>query len=312
MSKLILNTRSFDDKGQMNKSDFDQMMEEIDQKLTDEGVPIYSRPLHAVRDVSERLHVEIIFAPECSTANLGHYDELTLAAHINNWYKIRYGDRLKVHLGPGSVALLIRGVPWKMVFPRIYGKVTFNCNPDLAKYRGAPRIATGLQELSYSVLCCIEDFSAGLARTLTQNERDEILQFFMNSLEVLHSIENISSKPYVNEASADLQLAVALIMAKRPQYGLSKWSSLQFVEKLLKSFLELKKTSIPKHHNLQKIFRAAEAFGLVLPNAAQLPLVQCVAGVRYGEVQVTLSEAISAHHASLTLAGDLAGQIKGA
>ena len=263
-------------------------------------------------DVSKRLNTDIIFAPRPAPAIPGRYDRLTLAAHISSWYQIRYGDRLKVHFGPGSVALLIRGDPWKMVLPRIYGSVTCNCDPDLEKYRNAPRITTGPQRPNYNVLCCIEDFPAGLANALTENERREILRFFMNTHEVLQSLENISDKPYVNEAIADLQSATAFILGRPPQYGLSKWSSLQFVEKLLKSFLELKKAPIPKHHDLQKIAQGAQTFGLVLPNAAQLASVQCTAGVRYGEVAVTLGEAISAHHVSLDLERQLAGQIKGA
>jgi hypothetical protein len=296
----------------MNISEFELLMEQIDQILKDNGIPIPSRPLRAVRDVSIRLKTEIIVAPEPVPPIPGRYDRLTLAAHINSWYQTRYGDRLKIHFGPGSVALLIRGDPWKMVLPRILGSVNCNCDPDLEKDRKAPRIMRSPQRLNYNVLCCIEDFPAGLASSLTENERLEILQFFVKAHESLQSIETISDKPYVGEAIADLQSASASILARPPQYGLSKWSSLQFVEKLLKSFLELKKAPIPKHHNVEKIAQFAKAYGLALSDAALLASVQCTAGVRYGEVQVTLDEAVSAHHVSLDLGRQLAEQIKGA
>jgi hypothetical protein len=296
----------------MIESEFEHMMEQIDQELRNKDVPIPSRPLHAVGDVSKRLNTEITIVPEPVPAIPGRYDRLTLAAHIDRWYQARYGDSLKVHFGPGSVALLIKGDPWKMVLPRIYGKVICVCDPDLEKYRNSPRITTGPQRPTYNVLWCIEDIPAGLASTLTENERREILQFFMKAHEALQDFENIRSKPYVNEAIADLNSATAFILQRPPQYGLSKWSSLQLVEKLLKSFLKLKNASIPRHHKLQEIAQIAKDHGLVPPNVALLASAQCTAGVRYGEVPVTLGEAISAHHASLDLGKQLAGQIRGA
>ncbi len=286
------------------------MMEQVDQELRDKDITIPSRPLHAVGDVSKRLITDIIFAPEPAPAIPGRYDKLTLAAHISSWYETRYGDRLKVHPGPGSVVLLIRGDAWKMVLPQIYGHVICNCDPDLEKSRNAPRITTGPERPNYNILCCIEDFPAGLSNVLTEDERREILQFFMKAHEALQGIVNISEKPYVNEAIADLQTATASILGRPPQYGMSKWSSLQFIEKLLKSFLDLKKQPIPKHHDLRKIAQTAQTAGLVLPNASLLASVQCIAGVRYGEVQVTLEEATLAHHASLDLGKQLAAQIK--
>lgn len=294
----------------MNSPQFNQMMEQIDQELRGKDVPIWWRPIHAISEVSKRLNTDIIFTPESAPVTLGRYDNLTLAAHVNKWFQDRYGDRLKVHLGPGSVALLIRGDPWKMVLPQIYGSVSCNCGPDIEKARNAPRISTGSELPQYNVLCCIEGFPARLANILSESERREILQFFMKAHKALQMMKNISEKPYVNEAIGDLQLAVESIFSRSPQYGMSKWSSLQFIEKLLKSFLKLKNRPIPRHHDLQKIAQTAQSAGLKLPNAALLASVQCVPGVRYGEPVVTLEDAIAAHHASLDLGEQLAAQIK--
>jgi hypothetical protein len=295
----------------MNESDFEKLMEHTDQELKDQGVPIPSRPLHAFSEVSRRLNIAIVISPEAAPAIPRRYDRFTLAAHINRWYQARYGDSLKVHLGPGSVAVMIRGDPWKMVIPRIYGSVICICDPDLDKYRNSPRIAAGPQPPEYNVLLCIEKFPAGLTGILTDMERQEILQFFMKAHEALQSLERICSKPYVNEAIADLNSAVTFILQRPPQYGQSKWSSLQLVEKLLKSFLKMNKASIPKHHELRRILKSAQNYGLVAPDAALLASIQCPAGVRYGEVPVKREEAISAHHASLDVVNQLAGLIIG-
>ena len=285
----------------MNKKDFEAMMEEINKELRAKNVPIHARPIHAVGEAAKCLKTDVILAPLPAAAIEGHCNKLSLAAHIYDWYESRYGDRLKIHFGPGSVVLLIRGDPWRIVLPRIFGVVTVTCDPDLKKYRNASCV---------SILNCIEDFPAGLAAKLTPDERKEILLLFTSSLDTLQQLEGITDKPYIKEAIADLESAVSQVFARPPQYGLSKWSSLQFVEKLLKSFLELKKAKVPRHHGLAKIAQEAQSVGLGSVNSDLLSKVQCSAGVRYGEVPVTLEEAIAVHHATLYLCRQLVPNIK--
>lgn len=294
----------------MKESDFLSMMEDIDKELRRRDVPIDARPIHAIGEASKRLQIEIIGGPNLPPAVAGRYDTLTLAAHISDWYQARYGDRLKIHLGPGSVALLIRGDPWRLVLPRIFGTVTVTCDPDLEKYKNEPILNIGKRRQIPNILNCINDLPSGFAATLTDVECKEILDFFTSCLSCLQEMETIAGKPYLKEALADLDAAVSHIFTRPPQYGHSKWSSLQFVEKLLKSFLEQKGAKIPRHHKLTKIAQDAQAVGLEPLNPHLISIVQCSAGVRYGEISVTLEEAIKAHHASLDLAKRLTAQIK--
>jgi hypothetical protein len=292
----------------MNELAFLAMMEQVDKKLQAEGVPIYARPLHAMSEVGRLTKMDFLICSPHAKAIKGRFDYLTLGAHINEWYETRYGDRLKLHLGPGSVALLIRGEPWRMFLPRIYGTVHFTCVSDLEKYRNVPRVSRG-KPIVANILNNIEKFSAGLAAMLSLTERKQILVFFLASMETHGRLEKVLDKPYVKEAKADLESSVSRIFSCPPQYGLSKWASLQFIEKLLKSFLELKNTPIPKHHDLTKIAQEAEKVGLRPVSRQLLASVQCSAGVRYGEVTVTLTEAMAAHHAALYLCRHLAPEI---
>lgn len=297
----------------MNKVEFEKLMEQIDKELRAKEVPIHARPIHAIGEVGKRLKIGFIFAPQPAPAVAGRYDSNTLAAHINKWYDDHYGDRLKIHHGPGSAVLLIRGDPWKIIFPRLYGAVTLACDPDLERYRNSPRVSVGKSPRIYcNVLNCIEGLPERLAKTLTEAERREIINFFKNTLDILHQLESITDRHYLNEAMADLQSAVSNILARPPQYGLCKWASLQFIEKLLKAFIQIKGGAVPKHHILQNIAREAEGLGLATVDHGLLSKIQCTAGVRYGEETVKLSEAIAAHHTSLELAKNLAHDVKGA
>jgi len=285
----------------MNKIEFNAMMEEIDEVLRSKGILIPHRPLWAVMEVSNRLKIKILAFSPGTKRIAGQYDTITLGEHINDWYISRYGNRLKLHLGPGSIAIIIKGEPWRLFIPRIYGTIDIYCDPDMKKHQCAPNIVVGKEPVICNVLNCIENFPEGMASILTMDERKQILIFFINSKNCLEGLEKILDIPYVNEAKVDLESSVAYIFTNPPEYGLSKWSSLQFIEKLIKSYLALKNEPVPRHHNLAEIANGAYNVGLQSLDSSLLERVQCSAGVRYGEIAVTLKEAISSHYAALTL-----------
>ncbi len=111
----------------------------------------------------------------------------------------------------------------------------------------------------------------------------------------------ISDEDYVREAIGDFEAAVFHLMEHRPQPGLSKWASLQAVEKLLKAFITKKGEQVKRDHSLQGHFEQAEQLGLPKPPQQYILDVQCSAGVRYGEVAVSVGEAVKAHLLSLEI-----------
>ena len=285
----------------MNKIEFNVMMEEIDEVLRSKGVLIPHRPLWAVMEVSKRLNIKILAFSPGTKAIEGQYDTITLGEHINDWYILRYGNRLKFHLGPGSIAIVIRGEPCRLFIPRMYGTIDIYCDPDMKKQQYILNIAVGKKPVICNVLNCIENFPEGMASILTLDERKQIIIFFIKSMNCLEGLEKIIDRPYVKESKVDLESSVGYIFANPPQHGLSKWSSLQFIEKLIKSYLTINNKPVPRHHNLADIARRANDVGLQSMDSSLLERVQCSAGVRYGEIAVTLKEAISSHYAALTL-----------
>ncbi len=280
--------------------EFLKIIEEIDQDLKDRRIPIHFRPLHAMVEFGDRLSISFFMFPLTSNETPGNYNSATLSFHIERWYEKRYGDLLKFPLGPGSVVTLIKGDPWRIFLPRIYGTVRITCNNDLEKYMKTPRITKASEGLPIiNVLNCIEGFTQGLANSLKQDELADIANFFVFSVKTLSFLEQISKLPFIVDARADLASSVSHLISKNPHYGLSKWCSLQFVEKLFKCYMKIKGVKFQKTHELNKLAILAEEHGLAKIPESPLILIQCPASVRYGEVKVSLKEAIDSHHASL-------------
>jgi hypothetical protein len=121
----------------------------------------------------------------------------------------------------------------------------------------------------------------------------------MSAYVALHAVSDVQ---FVNEVQGDLDAVVSHLVAHKSQLGLSKWASLQAVEKILKAYIVTKDQTMDVKkigHKLGELAVAAENLGLpAIPNG-YIADVQCSAGVRYGEVAVSVEEAGIAHLISL-------------
>ena len=122
----------------ITRKKFLKAMEEVDLILQQKDVKIYARSFHAVGELAKLLDIKEDIpivdrkdAPQIFTPEF-------IATHIHNWYEKRYGERLKTHMGPGSIAILIKGTPWEVRLPLIYGSVRFVCDTNLSYYRELP------------------------------------------------------------------------------------------------------------------------------------------------------------------------------
>jgi len=285
-----------------NHNDFLKLIDKIDTELKKRNVPIYGRPIEAAREFAKKLKIEIKLGPNCQ-AIPNRYDGDSLAGHIYEWYQKRYGERLKINFSPGSAAIIIRGDVWKINTPRVFGVVRLTSDRVLDKYPAIKKATFGPNPPIYNILRSIEGFPSDLALTLNNSELAHILSFAKYLLDTLHIIEYLRGKklPLISEAKADYDSAVSYIFMLPPQYGLSKWGSLQFIEKLLKCFLSIKGVGLLKTHELKKLSVLAQENGLPILSKSSIEKVQCSAGVRYGENVFTLEEAVDAHHASLII-----------
>lgn len=281
------------------EQEFNMLMEEIDNLLKNRNIPIYNRPIHSPIEIAKKLKISVPLVPIMGEAVPGIYHGDSLSAHIHNWYQRKYGDRLNVQMGIGTGIILIRNDPWRVIYPMIYGTVSFICENNLEKYKDSPSFTTDGTPPVINILNLIEDMSNDYAKSLTASELREIKQIFLSGLESLSYFDMIKSKPFIKEAKVDLENAVNDILSHQAHYGQSKWASLQFSEKLLKCFLSEKSVGFPRSHNLSELYRLAVSHGLSQFPTDLLAQVQCNAGVRYGDETVDLDEAVRAHYSSL-------------
>jgi len=292
------------------EQEFNILMEEIDNLLKDRSIPIFNRPIHSPVEIAKRLKITIPLVPITGEAIHGIYHGDSLSAHIQDWYQRKYGDRLKASMAIGTGIILIRNDPWRIIYPMIFGTVSFVCGNDLEKYKDSPAFATNGTSPVINILNLIEDMPNDYAQSLSTSELKEIKQIFLSGIESLSYFDMIKSKPFIKEAKVDLENAVNNILSDHAHYGQSKYASLQFSEKLLKCFLSEKSVAIPRSHRLSDLYNLAVNEGQ-LPSFASdlLAQVQCNAGVKYGEETVELVDAVRAHHSSLGICFFVAREI---
>lgn len=114
------------------------------------------------------------------------------------------------------------------------------------------------------------------------------------------------------EAESDWIAAVMHLTAPQPNFGQSRWSSLQMCEKFMKGMIKIVSGTDAKWvHNLSELYNALALSIPGLNLSHLLPDIQCTAAVRYGEATSTREQAYSAHKCSLLLVRAL-GSVKNA
>lgn len=277
-----------------NKHNFLELIEEVNQTLIENNIPILARPIHAIGKFAERLKVSL---PISNTDGIFLQEYVPLVEHIHEWYKERYGERLKSDFRIGNAVIIIQGDPWHIKIPLVYGRV----NVFFSLPEEVPEIAPEKGAIILNMIDLIENFPKEKIHSLDLSERNRVVAFFSLAYDAFYSIDAIKQKPLINSARSDVDSAVSHIMARQAQYGLSKWSTLQFAEKLLKSYLIKNSIKPPKSHDIVKLHSLATKHGMPAIKQEILISIQCSPSVRYEEESVTLLDATDSHLASLVL-----------
>lgn len=218
-----------------------------------------------------------------------------LGSAVVAWFDRRYGNRLKMDFSLGRMLVTIRGDPYVARFPLVYGTATV----DLRRV--------------------IEDITDDTLRSLPTAELNATIALVRRAFEAFISLSELP-----RELIADWDSAVAQVVARHPQFGLSKWSSHQALEKVLNRFITIKGGD-PKDamkaarkrgldlHDLNPLVEEAERRGLLRLDRAQLACMKCTANVRYAEraeaQAVTVTQAVEANQASVFLCASIATQM---
>jgi hypothetical protein len=289
-----------------HEAEFLAFMEAVDQHLQSLNVPITGRPMRGWLTISHSLGLGLsLFPREKREPRPGCYTGDDLVIRIFRWFEARYGERLNIYFGPGRCVLLIRGDPWIVALPRIWGRCIFFASPsvpssdirDDLRLRRVPRL---------NVLDLIEELPDGMKMNLTQQELRDVLNRVRLALPCFTALAAVRTEPLVDQAMADFDAFVTHSTASPPALGLARWSSLQSVEKTLKAFVRIKGGSFNKVHDLLGLHEQACACGLPPLPHEWLRAASCRASVRYGEEPTTLGDAMAAHWAAIPACGRVA------
>ncbi len=283
-----------------NESEFHNFILEIDAILKAKNIPIQQRPLHAFREIALRLSVELKVTGVGQPVP-GNYEGDSFSAHILKWYDEKYGDRLKIDYAPAYVVILIQGDPYRLKIPLVYGSGKFIFDENFKK---RPTIVVGSKNkkpapLLINVYELIDGLTKKMAKSLTLEDKKEIMDFVTESYDSIYKLIEMKDLPFKKEAMADLKAAVDNILIENTNYGFSKWSSLQFTEKILKGFLKKNKINFPKKHDLVELNNLLTANNLPHVQLSVIGKIQCYAEVRYNKQLIDRNDAIKAHNASL-------------
>ena len=249
--------------------------------------------------ITERYDIVLNAFPPRRPAKVGCFDPLEISIRVHDWNEQRYGKRLNIPFHVGRVVLPLRGALYRINCPITYGHVRFVCEPSSF---GQLRQALGVNgPPTVNMVDLVEDLTAAIAHSLTAEEVVRIGVASVAGLAAHLSLRAISDVGYVREAIGDLDAAVFHLTEHQPQSGLSKWASLQAVEKLIKAYISQKGKQVKFVHSLRDLYDDATKLGLPPPPHGYVDAVQCSAGVRYGEIRVSVDEGLKAHLLSLEM-----------
>ena len=280
----------------LSDDEFNRVLEDIDQKMVAQGIRIQAREIVGWT----------LFCEEQKLEGIDMQDPIS--QKVMEWFKARYGDRLTLNMSFGCSVVLVRGDIFRFRCPMFFGQYHLICEPRFIGQKinpgpTQPGVRNALDEL--------EGMTPAYAGSLTLQELKNI-HIAVASAEVnLARVGDAGDRPFIPESRADIRESVEHMMRFDPQFGASKWASLQAVEKFLKAYILQRGTQQKQIHDLSKLARTAESLGLPAIDRATIGSVQCAASVRYESSSATKEEAVQAHQSAIRLCADIGMEISG-
>jgi hypothetical protein len=280
----------------ISDSQLHAVLSEIDAELRASGTKLFGRELRGWQMFCRRFKLQMAM-----------HDPL--AVRIFDWFTKQYGDRLRGNLDFGSTVAEIRHDLYSLRFPRLYGEQIVHCDPLLPSTYFGQRLSKKGQ-LRGNLLDHLAGGTPDFVSSLTVEECNNLIDVYARGFVGLSRMHDAEKAPFAKEALDDLHQSAAQLTAYSPNYGFSRWASLQATEKLLKSFITVCGQTPRKSHNLADLASTATSLGLPSPSSSLLRDIQCDAAVRYSAASVGKAEALRAHYATLSLCSDIAPRLR--
>jgi len=259
-----------------------RLLEQIDNEMQADAVPIPFRPLHAMGRMAERL--------ECTLS-------CALQEDIYNWFKERYGKRLRGLARLGRIPLLLRRDVHLLVL--------------------GPHAVLIHQTMRPSYSWAI-DAGPQLCLSLTDCEHAQIAELSRMGFLCFSELSPCVCERVLSErATSDLESAVdELIRPAGPALGLSAWASHQAAEKSLKEYIRARGGTPRRTHSIWELHDEAARLALpnmhdvAIPEGAILDLLDIPPAARYNEIVVSISRALGAYYAALFVCSTVAAKLR--
>jgi hypothetical protein len=282
---------------QISDPDLHNALLDIDSQLRADNSKVFGRELRG-------------WGLFCQKFNLTMAMSDPLAVRIFDWFTKQYGDRLKGNLDFGNTVADVRHDFYSLRLPRLYGSAIVHCDPMLPKHHFGPALAVNSGGVKTNLLDYLPGVTPDFINSLTDTECMKLLEAYSRGVVAYSRMDDCQGAPYSKEALDDLHQSAGQLTDHNPNYGFSRWASLQAVEKVLKSFIEQRGKTFKKNHDLTELADIAVTAGLFRPDAGLLGKIQCKADVRYSAASVGKAEALEAHYAALAVCADLAPLLK--
>jgi HEPN domain-containing protein len=258
------------------------LLEQIDAVMRAEAVPIPFRPMHAMGRLAEERR---------RTLSRSSQEE------VYNWFKERYGDRLRGLTRLGRIPLLLR----RDVHVLVLGP-------------HATLIGTTIRP-SYAWAI---DAGPQFYQSLTGSELTDLHELSRMGFRCFSELSPcVCDRALSESATADLESAVdELLRPAGPALGLSAWASHQAAEKSLKEFLRAKGKEPDKIHEIWELHDEAVTLGLpnirgiLIPEGAILELLDIPPAARYDEIVVSIPLALGAYYSALIVCSTIAAKLR--
>lgn len=274
-------------------------MERIDQQLIDENIPPKGRQVKGVSEVAKALNTEIPWV-ENRFARKDDFSILSLAAHISIWFQNKYEDRLNMGFSSKSMVKL-KGDYYVLNIPHSWGepKLSFNPRSEMT------------QDGCINIAKCIDGLTDYIIKRITHEEIKMLAVRLYEAIFLTQILDKLINIDMLKEAKSDFIQSVETYFRDQCVPGLSKWHSLQFSEKVLKSFINSKGEKYAYTHNLNELLKKAADCGLGNVEKYDIKIIQCKPEVRYSSDLVSVQDAYNAHIEAIKLAIHTLAEING-
>lgn len=304
-------------------AEFEAYMQAMDRHFAAIGLPIAARSIAGMTEAGIDQGATRVRVPKKPDPEPDNYEGENLLLHAERWFRQRYPDHVIVDTDLGRTIVRVHGQLWLYRIPYGgWGQLLHTGDPltspaTVQTPGGYPNILpyspVRLQLPGVNLMEGIVGLPGDVAKSLYDADREVVLRAYCRGQLAFFWLTRARYHRFIREALNDCSTAVQHLLGIPPGLGVSRWASLQAVEKVLKSYLHYAGASFPTRgasgHNLSSLAELVIQAGGPSIAPEDIARVQCSASVRYDAGNLTPEDTLAAHHACLDVVDGVATEL---